>query len=46
MYQQHKARLGGLTLADVSDRIRTGLIQQDHAVRSANSTNPSRRKRR
>ena len=35
MYQRHKAQLGNLTLADVSERIRTGLIQQDRAILEA-----------
>lgn len=30
-YEQHKSRLGALTLADVSERIRTSLIQQSRA---------------
>lgn len=31
VYEQHKAQLGGLTLADVSERIRTSLAQQSRA---------------
>ncbi|MET0556439.1 MAG: thioredoxin domain-containing protein [Vicinamibacteria bacterium] len=30
-YERHKSQLGGLALADVADRIRTGLIQQERS---------------
>jgi protein-disulfide isomerase len=34
-YERHKAQLGGLSLADVAERIRTGLIQQERSSREA-----------
>ena len=34
-YERHKSQLGGLALADVADRIRTGLIQQDRSTLEA-----------
>ena len=34
-YETHKGQLGGLTLADVSERIRTGIIQQERATLEA-----------
>jgi protein-disulfide isomerase len=34
-YERHKAQLGALTLADVKDRIRTSLIQQDRSTKEA-----------
>jgi protein-disulfide isomerase len=30
-YERHKSQLGGLSLSEVSDRIRTGIIQQERA---------------
>jgi protein-disulfide isomerase len=34
-YEKHKSQLGGLALADVAERIRTGLIQQDRSALEA-----------
>jgi protein-disulfide isomerase len=34
-YERHRGQLGGLSLPDVADRIRAGLIQQDRSTREA-----------